>query len=106
MAEKTRSPKYPIMGLSSAIEKLKSLYEREKMASTNTDVAVKAWGYIGLSGPALQTISTLTQFGLIERAGTQRIKISELGMGILLPKAPDERLQAIQTAASQPTVFR
>jgi len=106
MAEKLRSPKYPIMSLSIAIEKLKNLYDREKTASVNTDVAVKAWDYSGLSGPALQTISTLTQFGLIERAGTQRIKISQLGLDILLPKTPDDKLRAIQTASSEPVIFR
>jgi hypothetical protein len=106
MAEKVRSPKYPIMGLASAIEKLRNLYDREKTASVNTDVAVKAWGYSGLSGPALQTISTLTQFGLIERAGKQKIKISELGLDILLPKTPDDKLRAIHTASSRPAIFR
>jgi len=94
------------MGLTSAVEKLQSLYDREKTASVNNDVAVKAWGYNSLSGPALQTISTLTQFGLIEKTGTKKIKISELGLDILLPKTPGDKTRAIQTAASQPTIFR
>ncbi len=109
MAEKKkyqRSPNYPSMGLSTAIEKLKSLYEREKTAPVVNDVAVKAWGYNSVSGPALQTIASVAQFGLIERAGKQKIKITELGLDILLPKSIDDRARAIQEAANRPTIFR
>lgn len=109
MAKKTgkiRSPKYPILGLKTAIERVGSLYQRERTASVPRDIAAKAWGYSMLSGPALQTISTLTQYGLIERASGQKVKISELGLDILIPKAPEDKAKSIQTASRNPVIFR
>lgn len=101
-----RSPKYPIFGLETAIERLIKLYERERTAPVLRDIAVKAWGYKGKSGSSLQTIATLIQYGLIERIGGQKVKITELGLDILLPKSSGDKTQAIQTAANSPMIFR
>jgi hypothetical protein len=108
MAGKIRSPKYPIVGLKSAIDKLAALYDHIKTSTADNDVAAKAWGYGGqkICGPALQMISTLTQFGLIDRASAGKIKISDSGLDILLPHTVYDKTAAIQTAASRPMIFR
>lgn len=100
-----RSPNYPSMGLNSAIGRLRDLYDRDGRAAVDNDVAVKALGYGSVSGAAQQTISTLTQFGLIERAGKQKIKISDLGLDILMPKSPDDRKRALKESAGCPAIF-
>lgn len=107
MAKKRiRSPKYPIFGLKTAIERIAAFYERERTASVPRDLAVKAWQYSKTSGIALQTVSTLTQYGLLERTGEKNVKVSEIGLDILVPKNQKAKNNAIQTAANRPKIFR
>ncbi len=105
MAKKRRSPRYPIIGLKDAIERLRALYEREGKAKVMREVAVKAWGYTAISGPASQLISTLSQYGLIDKIGGKSIKIAELGLDILLPTSPQVREEAMKRCALRPSIF-
>lgn len=102
---KGRSPKYPIFGLKTAIEKLGAFYDMEGKATVPRDIALKAWGYTAISGPALQTISTLIQYGLLDRIGGKNVKISELGLSIVWPKNTFEKDEATQKAAKNPPIF-
>ena len=102
---KPRSPKHPVMGLQKAIERVSDLYREELTATVPREVAVKIWGYSILSGPALQTISTLIQYGLVENIGGKSVKVSELAMDILIPKTSDAKMSAIQIAARNPSIF-
>lgn len=107
MAKKgRRSPSYPIFGIGTAIERLESFYEKEGQATVPRDVAVKAWGYSTTSGPALQTVSTLIQYGFLDRIGGKSLKITERGLDIIHPKEEADKNKAIQQASQGPPVFQ
>ena len=83
MAKRLRSPKHPVIGLKEAIERLKAFYDKEGRATVPRDAAVKVWGYTTTSGPALQIVATLIQYGLLDRIGGKNVKISELGTSVV-----------------------
>jgi len=106
MAKKgTRSPKYPIFGVEMAIERLETFYKVEGKATVPKDVAVKAWGYTTTSGPALQTVSTMIQYGLLDKIGGKNLKITERGMDIIHPQNKPDKDKAIQEASQNPPIF-
>lgn len=103
---KSRSPSYPIIGLQEAVTKIEDLYDREGMNYVHKELAVKGWGYKSLHGIALQLLSSLYQYGLIER-NIGQIKLSQDAFAIL--KAPEnsvEKQKAIQRCARAPTIFK
>lgn len=107
MAKKgTRSPNYPIFGIKTAIERLEEFYKIEKKATVPRDIAVKAWGYTTTSGPALQTVATLIQYGLLDRIGGKNVKISEQGLDIIYPQSETDKNKAIQQSAQNPAIFK
>lgn len=107
MAKKRiRSPKYPVCGLKTAIERLHTFYDKEGKATVPRDIAVKAWGYTSTSGPALQSVATLIHYGLLDRIGGKNVKISEIGLSIVWPKNQAEKEEAIHQAALNLPIFR
>lgn len=100
-----RSPNYPSMGLGDAIKRLGALWAKEKQTPVTDEVAVKAMGYKGLSGPSRSHLSALKKYGLIEDLGTE-VRISERGLKIVRPVSDDERQAAINEAALAPDLFR
>lgn len=102
---KERSPAYPLIGLQEAIEKTKTLHEREGKNYVDKLTAVQHWGYKSLHGKALQILSSLYQYGLIERKRGE-IKLSEDAFAIICaPENSQEKQKAIQKCATAPTVF-
>lgn len=105
-----RSPSYPSIPLSAAIDRAKELrvYQPAKKPIP-VDVALKVWKYGRKSGAGLQQLAALIKYGLLEQSGSmdQRIvKLSDLAWKILL----DERLHspdrdaAIREAATKPKI--
>ncbi len=102
--KRERSPNYPAFGLSDAIARLGVFYKREGKGVSPRDVAVTAWGYASSSGSALRTLSALNQYGLLESGGGG-VRISDLGLKILLPKDAEEKAEAIKQSANMPKIF-
>jgi hypothetical protein len=103
---KMRSPNYPAIGLSQAINYVRKLWEKEKRTSVSPDVAAKALGYKALNGPSRTAISALRKYGLVEE-GKSGVRVSDLAMTILHgQKNSPEWQKAIQEAAFRPDIFR
>ena len=104
-----RSPAYPFVPLKKAIERTKALHDAEGRHPVRYDVAVLHWGYKPSSSGALQTVSALRQFGLIqveEGIGDGRlIRITERGLKILLDQREEEKQKAIAEAALLPKLY-
>ncbi len=101
-----RSPKYVIIGLAEALERVKVLYNKEGRNSIAREIAVNTMGYKGLSGRALQILSSLFQFGLLDRS-TGKVSVSDAAFTIL--KAPEgnrDRNLALSDVALSPQVFK
>jgi len=99
-----RSPNYPALGLSQAIDAAKILYDKEHQSDVPPDVAAKHWGYKSLSGPARTKVAALKHYGLLED-GRHGVKISPLALRILMPTDEGERKEAIHEAAITPPLF-
>lgn len=104
-----RSPSYPGIPLSEAIERAKVVWEREKRNSAPVAVLMKHWGYSNpKGGRAAVTFAALRKFGLVTDEGsgpTRPAKLTELAVEII--HAPEvERKAAIRRAALMPPIHR
>lgn len=99
-----RSPNYPALSLPEAIARIAPVYERERQHPMSRDVALKGLGYSGANGAALGTLSAVTKYGLLDKAGDM-YKVSARTLAILHPSTPDEKTQALRQAAFAPTLF-
>ena len=103
---KSRSPKYPSMGLSEAIERAGELYNREKKTPVSSELVAKAWGYNPSSSPVRTKIGVLRQYGLLEGV-KDVLRVSDLAIAILVhPEESEEREDALAEAALSPVLFQ
>src|SRR5262245_7519375 len=106
MSAKERSPKYPSIGLSEAVELIRKLWVKEKRTAVPPAVISAAWGYKGPSGPVRSKIGSLKQYGLLERESSGVIALSELAIEIVAHQdGSREQVMALQRAARNPQLF-
>lgn len=101
---KMRSPNYPALGLSESLQRVKSLWMKEKRTAVPADVAAKAIGYSSLSGPSRTAIAAMKKFGLVD-SDDRTVRVSDLALRILHPENEDAALKAMQEAALNPELF-
>ena len=103
---RVRSPNYPSISLAEAIQKVRTVYQKEHLHSATKEVIAKVLGYAGLNGASFGVVSALVKYGLMEQKGDE-IKISGDGQIVALHRKGDpEYTTAIQQAAFRPTLFR
>lgn len=100
-----RSPNYPAISLPDAVEMAQKLWKKEQRTAVPPEVAVKAFGYGALSGPARVAIGAMRKYGLLDKT-PNGIKLSDLALRILHPESPQTRQAAIREAAFKPELFR
>jgi len=102
---KSRSPRYPVIGLKEAIEKAKQIYDKDYQNKVPKSVIAEHMGYQSLNGKSLGVIGALNRFGLIEGRGDETY-VSDLALAIIAhePGSP-ERVAAIREAAGKPELF-
>jgi hypothetical protein len=87
---RTRSPNYPALPLKAAAGLAQALWKQEKRSIVPPEVAVRAWGYASLSGPARVRLASLKRYGLLEEEG-EGVRLSELAMRLALePRESEE----------------
>lgn len=101
-----RSPSYPIMSLSEAIEQVRKIEKNYRTANVDRVAAAKLVGYSGLSGPANKALAALAQYGLVERAGKGEMRVTGRALAILYSDSDTEKLQNLRAAAFEPNLFR
>lgn len=103
----SRSPSYPSMPLSEALEKSRKLWDKSKRFAVPLQVVASAMEYGVKSSSFAQALSTLRSYGLIDITGVgadRKAMVSDLGQKILLDHKDRDRL--IQESALSPTIFR
>ncbi len=102
---KSRSPRYPCIGLREAVKNAKALYKENGKAFVAKEVAVKAWGYNRLHGRSLTVLAAMAQYGLIQyQAGNTGITDDAFTI-IEAPRNSLERKVALERCAKLPTIF-
>ena len=73
-----KSPRAPSMTLEEAVDRVRRVYERERLHPAPTDVVAQHLGYKGASnGAALQTLASIRYFGLVERPKDGYLAVSK-----------------------------
>ncbi|MEW6442583.1 MAG: hypothetical protein AB1640_16725 [bacterium] len=106
---KLRSPNFPNMPLDSAINKARRLYEKFFRNPVPYPVAMDFLGMSPTSSSSMQTVATLSSYGLILVEGSgmdRRLKVSDLLFTILKSPNVGSKKDAIKAAALKPPIFR
>ena len=99
-----RSPNYPAVGLQEAIGLAQKLYESQHQTPEDREIIAQHLGYGGLNGISLKLLSALIKYGLLEKAGEGRLRVTDLAINIIFPESED-RSQSIRAAAFAPVLF-
>jgi hypothetical protein len=102
---KMRSPNYPSLSLRESYQRVKLLWQKERKTAVPADVAAKAIGYSGISGPSRTALSAMKKFGLVD-SDDKTVRVSELALRIIHPANDTEETKAMQQAALKPELFQ
>ena len=102
---KLRSPRYPVIGLSEAIERVRAVYAKDHLNAIPKAVVAEHMGYNTLNGASLGVISAVSKFGLLS-GGSDAMKVSDRALEILVHERGDPaRVEAVQAASRSPALF-
>ena len=106
-----RSPSYPAISISEAIDRARTLYDAEHRSPAPWQTVVEHWGYKANGGGGQTTIAALKKYGLIAYEGSgknRKARLTDLAVNILLDKRdpPTERDAAVREAALTPTIHK
>lgn len=103
---KTRSPRYPTIGLKEAIDKTRLVWGKDYQTPTQRGVIAGHMGYNSLNGKSLGVLSAVGKYGLLEGRGSE-YRVSDLAVRILAQQPGDpDRVAAIREAATLPDLFQ
>lgn len=106
--KKDRSPSFPFITLTKAVERTRSLFEQAKRHEMRMADAAAAMGYGAKSSGVIQTLAALIAFGLVEDNGSgdaRKFKVSDLGFKVLADQRPGAREAALAEAALKPKLI-
>jgi hypothetical protein len=105
-----RSPSYPGIDLPTAIERARTMFEREQRSAAHVDVLFDHWGHKPHSGAGGVVLAALKKFGLItdEGAGAnRRARLTDTALAIILDDAASPTRRAIiREAALKPAIHQ
>jgi hypothetical protein len=104
-----RSPPYPYIPLSKAIERIGSFYQKALHHAVPITVAASAWEYGPKSSGLFATMAALKQFGFMTDDGSgdkRRFKLTDPAIRIVRDPDPrsEKRMAAIRAAALAPKI--
>lgn len=102
----TRSPNYPALDLSAALEAIKPALRAEHRNKMSKEMLARHLGYTSLNGRALAKIGAVRAYGLIEGSGDE-VRVSEDALHYLEapPGAPDQAA-VLMRCALRPAIFK
>ena len=106
--KRDRSPNFPNIGLTKAVERLRALFGRARRHEVRLADVASAWRWAPKSSAVLQTVAALLAYGLLEDSGTgdaRKVKISDLGWRILEDERPGVREASLAEAALKPKLI-
>ena len=107
-AKKDRSPSFPFITLTKAVDRTRELYTAAKRHEMRLPDAAAAMNYGAKSSGAIQTLAALIAYGLVEDSGSgegRKFKVSDLGFKVLEDQRPGARESALAQAATAPKLI-
>jgi hypothetical protein len=102
-----RSSQYPAMNLEKAVDLARKVWNTQRKQEAHVDATLRAMGYTSQSGASTRALSGLKQYGLTQDVGegnSKRVKLSEIGMNVLLPDSDPRKEIALRGAALSPAI--
>ena len=106
MSSRIQSPSYPSTPLEKAIDLVRKFHSAERTNVVDREVAAKAMGFSGISGHSAKVLSNLIQYGLIEKAGKNEVRVTGRAVELLHPESTQSRNDALVEAAFSPALFQ
>ena len=105
---RVRSPAYPSLSLSAAVDMIRKVYSAQQGTPEPREVVLKHMGYSGESGRALKSISSLIKYGFLEKHGNDGMRVSKRAISIIYPDPddPDATNKALFDASREPALFQ
>lgn len=104
-SKQVRSPRYPIISIDEALNKVKAIYDKDRRALTTFAALLEHMGYKvkeKQGGRSARIVASLKQYGLLE-GRADKYQVSQTAFRMLeLPNDSPERLQLIKEAALSP----
>jgi hypothetical protein len=100
-----RSPNYPAIGLTAAVERARAIHKAERHNRMDRDTVVRLMGFGGYNGASAGVLSAVIKYGLLELVADGEYKITDLAARILVPHDENEKAAAIVEAATKPPLF-
>ena len=109
MAKKHRSPSYPALSLTEAVDRAKTLYAKEGRNKMALGAAVRGWGYSEKSSGGMVAVAALKAWGLLDDEGSgaaRRVWLSQRGLAIVRDnrEVSADREELLALAAAEPKV--
>lgn len=106
--KKDRSPSFPFITITKAIERTQQLFDQAKRHEMRMSDAATAMNYGAKSSGVIQTLAALIAYGLVEDSGSgdgRKFKVSDLGFKLLADQRPGAREAAVAEAAVKPKLI-
>ncbi|MET4174772.1 hypothetical protein ABIB99_005878 [Bradyrhizobium sp. LA6.1] len=107
-SRKERSPSFPFISLSKAVDRARTFYDAHRRNSARLATIAETWGYAPASSGLQQTVAALKSYGLLEDVGRgqdRRIQLSDLAHRILHDTRPGAKESSIREASLRPRLF-
>lgn len=107
-SKRDRSPPYPYVALTQAIERTGELLKKAKRHEVRLADAASTWNLRPTSSATSQTAAALLSFGLVESIGNgkeRKLKVSDLGWRALEDRRPGAKEAALAEAALKPPIM-
>lgn len=101
-----RSPNYPAIPLPQAIEFVRKIFGSDRTNVIDKEVAAAHMGYRSLNGRTLKLLGGLSQYGLLDKVGKGKVRVSSTAVSILHGVDEREKAEALWTAATTPPLFK
>ncbi len=106
-----RSPGYPAISLGSALERAKTIMEKEQRHYAALPTIFGHWGYGSKSSMGILLLAALKKYGLVEYKGSgdsRQARITDFAWRILVDDRPEspEREELIREAALNPSIHQ
>ncbi len=101
-----RSPNYPFLSLEDSVEKVRIIYNRDKLSPASPDVIVSHLGYNKVHGTSRRVLSALKEYELLDELSDQRLRVSDEAYKILHSDINSPQgLNLLRNAALKPLIF-
>jgi hypothetical protein len=104
-SHKDRSPNYPAISFTEALERAKKVHDQEQRHPVSPEIAAQHMGYKKLTGTSYPVIAALKRYGLVEKV-KKDIRISDDAHFVFVhPEGHPDREEVIRRLAMMPELF-